>query len=61
MSPTAGYQHVDWTRTGDYVETSQNCTPQRAKAVTASFIELRTIIGYSCPQNTGAVHGSARC
>ncbi len=58
-------QHVDWTRTGEYVEDVDALLAaiEAAKAETGrpSIIVLRSIIGWPAPtkQNTGKAHGSA--
>ncbi len=58
-------QHVDWTRTGDYVEDVDALlaaiTAAQAEQAKPSLIVLRTIIAWPCPtkRNTGASHGSA--
>ena len=57
--------HVDWTRTGEYVEdiAELNAAIESAKGETSkpSLIILNTIIGWPAPnkQGTGGVHGSA--
>lgn len=52
-------QHVDWTKTGNYVEDVQELynAIERAKTVTdkPSFIEVRTIIGYPAPDRKSVV------
>ncbi len=58
-------QHVDWTRTGDYVEDIdalyQAISAAKSETSKPSLIILKTIIAWPCPtkQNTGASHGSA--
>lgn len=58
-------QHVDWKKTGEYVEDVQELfdAVEAAKAETRkpSLIILRTIIGWPSPkkQNSGKIHGSA--
>jgi transketolase len=58
-------QHVDWKKTGEYVEDVQelHAALEAAKAETGkpSLIILNTIIGWPSPtkQNTGKIHGSA--
>lgn len=58
-------QHVDWKKTGEYVEDVQELfdVVEAAKAETRkpSLIILRTIIGWPSPkkQNSGKIHGSA--
>ncbi|WP_207456859.1 transketolase [Herbiconiux sp. SYSU D00978] len=58
-------QHVDWKKTGEYVEDIQALYDaiEAAKAETdkPSVIILNTIIGWPSPtkQNTGKIHGSA--
>ncbi|KAF0259971.1 Transketolase [Clavibacter michiganensis subsp. michiganensis] len=58
-------QHVDWKKTGEYVEDVQELfdAVEAAKAETRkpSLIILKTIIGWPSPkkQNSGKIHGSA--
>ncbi|OUE23044.1 Transketolase [Clavibacter michiganensis] len=58
-------QHVDWKKTGEYVEDVQELfdAVEAAKAEThkPSLIILKTIIGWPSPkkQNSGKIHGSA--
>ncbi len=58
-------QHVDWKKTGEYVEDVQELfdAVEAAKAATRkpSLIILKTIIGWPSPkkQNSGKIHGSA--
>ncbi|MBF4616581.1 transketolase [Clavibacter sp. VKM Ac-2873] len=58
-------QHVDWKKTGEYVEDVQELFDalEAAKAETRkpSLIILKTIIGWPSPkkQNSGKIHGSA--
>ncbi len=58
-------QTVDWKKTGEYVEDTQElfAAIEAAKAATdkPSLIILKTIIGWPSPkkQNTGKIHGSA--
>ena len=58
-------QHVDWTRTGEYVEDVEELhsalLAARDETARPSIIVLRTIIAWPAPnkQNTGAAHGSA--
>ncbi|PPF70908.1 transketolase [Clavibacter michiganensis] len=58
-------QHVDWKRSGEYVEDVQELfdAVEAAKAETRkpSLIILKTIIGWPSPkkQNSGKIHGSA--
>ncbi len=58
-------QHVDWKKTGEYVEDVQELfdADGAAKAETRkpSLIILKTIIGWPSPkkQNSGKIHGSA--
>ncbi len=58
-------QHVDWKKTGEYVEDVQELfdAVEAAKAETRkpSLIILKTIIGWPSPkkQNSGTIHGSA--
>ncbi len=57
--------HVDWKRTGEYVEDAAELYKaiEEAKGETSkpSIIILKTIIGWPSPkkQNTGKIHGSA--
>lgn len=57
--------HVDWKRTGEYVEDTAELYKaiEEAKGETSkpSIIILKTIIGWPSPkkQNTGKIHGSA--